>query len=297
LIFDKCAKKANSQSNAKQCLVANSPGYSAKSAFVETGVKQCLRASMIIGVVMAVSAFGQAAKVDVPKFRSPVIDEAGIVDSQLEMSLNSELNRIYENGGPQIAVFVAENLRGQTIEQYSIAVVDEWKLGSKGKDNGILFLIAPNDRKVRIEVGRGLEGDLTDLASKRIIDNYVLPQFSAGKFSLGIQYGVAAILKQAKIDTSLKAPPTKKSRSGSKWIEALILLTLFVLFPLLSLLGTFLGRRGGGGRGVYRSGGNWHRGTGLGGFGGGGGGFGGGGGGFGGGGGGGFSGGGASGGW
>jgi uncharacterized protein len=245
-----------------------------------------------LALLLVVPCFGatRAAALEVPPFSSPVTDRAGLLDNSDRQRLEQALEQLYRSGGSQIAVLTIPSLEGEAIEGFSIKVVDKWKLGTTKGDNGVLLLVAKEDRKVRIEVGQGLEGVLTDLHSKRIIDQVITPQFRAGAFSTGIVEGVRVIAKFTDPDKELSlaaSRPARKRSSTNPWL----FLILAVIVGLLRLFGG----GGGGSRGFGRRHGRSSH-IGYGGFGGGG--FGGGGGGgFSGGGGGGFSGGGASGGW
>jgi len=209
--------------------------------------------------------------------------------------LESALRALQQTGGTQLVVLTLPNLSGLSIEQASIQIVDAWKLGTEKRDNGVLLLIAKQEHRMRIEVGQGLEGVLTDAYSKRIIDESIQPLFRAGDFDSGILVGVYQIARitNPEVDLSpyLEGVSTQAHRRTRRSAPGPLGWLVFLLIAMpfwLSRWGRFGGRGYNGGRhGSY-----WGSGSGGGGFGGGG--FGGGG--FSGGGGG-FSGGGASGGW
>lgn len=213
----------------------------------------------------------------------PVIDQAGLLRIQDEAEIEKLLRQTQESGLAQIQVLTVPNLQGETIEQASIQIVDQWKLGTAKGDNGVLILVAKEERKVRIEVGQGLEGVLPDITAKRIVSDIMIPFFRQGQFSQGIYAGTLAVLQS--IDPKMagdkeqytEVVPDKKADRFHLLINILIL--IFFIFI------AFIGR---GGRGRRLRGGGFYGGFGGGGFGGGGGWSGGGGG---------FSGGGASGGW
>ena len=226
---------------------------------------------------------------DVPKHNSPVVDLAGVLSKGDQAKIAASLLQFQQQHGPQLQVLVVPSLEDETIEGYSIKVVDKWKLGAKGKDDGVLLLVATEDRKVRIEVGRGLEGDLPDVIAGRIIRTGILPFFKQGQTGAGILVGLGMIAESVggKLE-GVPAPRLRKTKRSAGSLGYLLFIGLFLIGPL------FGGRRRGGIgsallggllMGAAMSGGRH----------GGGGGFGGGG--FGGGGGGGFSGGGASGSW
>lgn len=224
------------------------------------------------------------AEFQVPRLTGPVMDQVGVMRPQDRRELESTIRDYNRQGKAQIQVLVIDSLQDYAIEEASIKITDQWKLGTEKKDNGILFLIAPNERKIRIEVGQGLEGTLPDVIAKRIIDDTVLPLFKARNLSAGVVVGVYQIIKyvdQEYADEHLSEPAPAPTKSIPGWLVILILLFLLFVGRIMPASAFRGGRRGGGFYG--------------GGFGGGGGGFGGGGGWSGGGGG--FSGGGASGSW
>lgn len=143
------------------------------------------------------------ATIPIPDLRDPVTDEAGVLSPDTRAQLNDELRRLWQTGGSQLSVLTIPSLEGEAIEAYSIRVADRWKLGDKRKDNGILFLIAVNDRESRIEVGQGLEGALPDVVSSRIIRQAVTPRFKEGNFDAGVVSGVASILGRSDPDFQL----------------------------------------------------------------------------------------------
>jgi uncharacterized protein len=227
-----------------------------------------------------------------------VVDLAGIVDDTTENSLNGYLQELEQKTTAQLIVLAIKSLEGQSIQDFSMKIAhDKWKLGQKGKDNGVLFLISVADRKYRIEVGYGLEGVLPDSMVGSLGRNFLVPLFRKGEYSNGIFLTAVAMANEIAVDAGVKidgmptvnrrVQPIIKDKPGGLLHTIMtigfliIMVILFVknprLFLMLLLFSSMGGRRG-----------SW----------GGGGGFGGGGfGSFGGGGGGGFGGGGASGGW
>lgn len=256
---------------------------------------------LAIALLLSFAAAQQAAadEFEVPKLSGAVVDRGGMLSPATRERLEGALRELRRKGGTQLVVLTLPNLSGLTIEQASIRVTDSWKLGGEQADNGVLLLLARDERRVRIEVGQGLEGDLTDAFSKRIVDEAMMPLFKSGDFDAGVTLGVyhiasvtnPAVDLRPYLEGGLRTRSTTRTRGS----PAQSLLFLFLGIPLMLMRGfgrSRFGRR----RGAYLMGAGM-LGGGLGsrgGFGGGGGGFGGGG--FGGGGGG-FSGGGASGGW
>jgi uncharacterized protein len=111
-------------------------------------------------------------------------------------AISAKLKAHEDSHGNQVAVLTIPTLEGDSVEPYAVRVFEAWKLGKKGKDNGVLLLVVPKERKLRIEVGYGLEGSLTDATSSRIIRNVIAPPFKANNFDQGIQDGVAALIGQ-----------------------------------------------------------------------------------------------------
>lgn len=222
---------------------------------------------------------------DVPRLTGPVVDLAGVLSGSEQEKISASLLQFQRKYGPQLQVLLVPKLEDETIESYSIKVVDEWKLGSKDKDNGVLLLVATLDRKVRIEVGRGLEGDLPDALAGRIIRAGIIPFFKQGQTGAGVLVGLSLIAES--VGGELEDIPTprmrKVRRGGGLNLGFLLFLGLFLVGPTLfgrrrrggigsALLGgMLLGSLMGGGR--ARLGGSIGAGGFGGGFGGGGGGF------------------------
>ncbi|QCB99809.1 YgcG family protein [Cupriavidus necator H16] len=265
-------------------------------------------AALLAGPALAADGF-----VAVPPLTQRVTDLTGTLTPQQRGALENVLAEYEQQRGSQIFVLMVPTTDPEPIDAYSIRVADAWRAGRKGIDDGVIVLIAkdnpPGLRKMRLEVGRGVQGSLTDAMSRRILQDVMAPHFRQNDFYGGLAAGISAI--QATIDKEGLAAPQRKAQQSSalaEWLPALLPLAIIVFFFLSAILRrrgpqivtTRRGRdviAGGlGGLGGYTMGQDWRRRGG----GGGGGGFGGGGdsgGGFGGGGGGGFDGGGASGNW
>jgi uncharacterized protein len=221
----------------------------------------------------------------VPKLTGRVNDYAGMISPEARLVLDRKLDSLETAESTQIVILTVPSLEGVPIEDFSIKVAEAWKIGQKKVDNGVLLIVSKNDHKIRIEVGFGLEGRLTDLQSGRIIREVIAPSFKSGRTDEGFINGVDAII--ASVKGEYKAPPKKTSEKGNG-VMLPVLIIMIILWYFFQQLARG-GGRGGSGPMIF--------GGGPGGFGGFGGGGSGGGGGFGGGGGGGFGGGGASGDW
>lgn len=135
-----------------------------------------------------------AADVAVPALTAPVIDQTGTLNAEQMASLDRTLRTFNAKKGSQVQVLLVPTTTPESIEQYSIRVVEQWRLGRKGVDDGVLLLVAKDDRAVRIEVGRGLEGALPDVIAHRITNQVIVPRFRDGDFAGGITEGVSRII-------------------------------------------------------------------------------------------------------
>ncbi len=179
----------------------------------------------------------------IPRLEARVTDLTGTLTAGEQSDLEQKLKAFEERKGSQIAVLLVPTTQPEAIEQYSIRVVEAWKLGRTKEDDGVLLLIAKDDRTLKIEVGRGLEGALTDAASHRIIDETIRPLFKQGQFAAGINAGAAQIMQV--VDGEALPPPDTswKGGRGSLWNA---LPALFIGFLVLSgILRAVFGRVGG----------------------------------------------------
>lgn len=156
-----------------------------------------------------------AAALDVPPYRGYVNDYGAMMSPALELKLEQVLQSFDLNDSTQIAILTIDTLAGDALEDFSIRVVEQWKIGQRGKDNGVLFLAVKKDRKLRIEVGRGLEHALTDLAAGRIIDSVVAPRFKAGRFDEGFETGINAIIQATKGEYGAEPRPRAAAQRES----------------------------------------------------------------------------------
>ncbi|MFO1129372.1 MAG: TPM domain-containing protein [Rhodospirillales bacterium] len=218
-------------------------------------------------VVVALLALAQIAAaqpaLDFPPLTGRVVDEAGLLSPSERESLTQALAQHEQSTGQQVVVVTLKSLRDRTIEDYGYQLGRHWGIGAKDKNTGALFVIAPRERKVRIEVGYGLEGTLTDAASHLIIENIVLPAFRSGQFGPGIVAGTGAILKTLAGDEGAAPKPAKAARDDS--VVPLIVLFIIVLF-VLSAMGRYRRPQPGG---LYDRRGGWRTGGMIGGLGGG----------------------------
>ncbi|MBI5437040.1 MAG: YgcG family protein, partial [Nitrosomonadales bacterium] len=174
------------------------------------------------------------AEVAVPPLTKRVTDLTATLDAQQTQTLESRFAEFEAKKGAQIAVLIVPTTEPETIEQFGIRVVEAWKLGRKGVDDGALLLVAKDDRTLRIEVGYGLEGVLNDATAHRIVDEIIVPRFKRGEFYAGIESGTAAMMQV--IDGEPLPPPGRTAASGKYDIESL----LFICFVLVVVVGGML---------------------------------------------------------
>ena len=190
---------------------------------------------------LCVLAFAPAFAADVPYLTGRVTDNAEILSPPARERLAATLQAHESATGNQIAVLTLPTLDGESIEGYATRVLDSWKLGQKGKDNGVLVIVVPNDRKMRIEVGYGLEGTLTDVASSRIIRNQMTPPFKSNNYDQGVEDGVRAIvatLEGKPVDAGGTAAPATSASSGGR--SSFEFETPDMPWPTRILLGAFI---------------------------------------------------------
>jgi uncharacterized protein len=187
-------------------------------------------------VLLALLLLSGAAQADVvvPPLTQRVTDLTATLDAQQLQSLEARLAEFEAKKGAQLAVLIVPTTKPEAIEQFGIRVVEAWKLGRKGVDDGALLLVAKDDHTLRIEVGYGLEGALNDATAHRIIDEIIVPYFKRGEFYPGIDAGMTAIMNV--VNGEPLPPPKGAAVSGKFDIESL----LFVAFGLVVVVGSML---------------------------------------------------------
>lgn len=201
----------------------------------------------LVAVVLALTlAFPALAAPKFPPLTGRVVDDAQILSPDVERDLTAKLENLETTTGRQLVVATAPSLQGYPIEDYGYQLGRTWGIGQKGKDDGAILLVAPNERKVRIEVGYGLEPVLTDALSSVIIQSAILPKFRDGDMQGGIVAGTDALIEQlslpadqAKARIAEASQPAKHKAQGSPIVGLLIF--LFIVFVFSNL---FRGRRG-----------------------------------------------------
>ncbi|HFK2924339.1 TPA: YgcG family protein [Aeromonas hydrophila] len=176
-----------------------------------------------------------------PALSGRVVDEANLMSRKQAHQLTQQLAAFEKRSGIQLVVVSIDTLAGDTIEEYGYQLGRHWGIGQKGKDNGVLLLIAQDERKVRIEVGYGLEGALPDAIAANIIQTRILPAFKRGDMVAGVVAGSQAIM-QALAGEYKPVDNASKDKLGGPWLFILMVIVMIVLHNL----------RGGGGRGGRR---------------------------------------------
>ncbi len=223
---------------------------------------------LIAALCATMPAFAQ----NFPALSGRVVDQAGVLDPAQEAALDAKLKQVEDQTGRQLVVAAVSDLQGYPIEDFGYRLGRAWGIGEKGRNTGIVLIVAPNDRKVRIEVGRGLEPYMTDALSGRIIREQITPRFKAGDLPGGIMAGVDAIIPQLTLPPDEAAKRASEARvnqsSGGDVDLGSIIFWLFIFFFLiLPLLRTIFGgkrgrRLGGSGPVIIWGPGDWGGGSG-----------------------------------
>lgn len=198
-----------------------------------------LAAATLLGVVSIPTP--ARAEVAVPALKARVTDLTGTLTAQQKADLESRIAAYEQRRGSQIAVLILPTTRPEEIEQYSIRVAEAWKIGRKGIDDGLLLTVAKDDRRLRIDVGYGLEGAIPDSAASRIIEERIVPRFKEGDFYAGIRDGVDQMIRLAEGE---KLPPPAESRPGQGGGDPMGYLVPAIIFCVVvgSILKAVLGR-------------------------------------------------------
>ena len=205
-----------------------------------------------------------------PKAYNFINDFSNVIDDGLEKELNTLSKNLKDKTGAEIVVAVVKSLDGQEVEEYANNLFRTWKIGDKEKNNGVLLLVSTDDRKIKIEVGYGLEGALNDGKTGAILDNYIVPYLKRNDYSSGIRNGYYAIFKEiAKeygLDTNVVAEAPQKTKKSQNDFGSMVFVIVIIIINILFGKG---GRGGGGGFYIGGSGRGGSGGSGFGGFGGG----------------------------
>ena len=175
-------------------------------------------------------AAAPAAALDVPPLKGYVNDYANMISASARTQIEKELKAFEQSDSTQVVILTILSLEGEVLEEYSIKVGETWKIGQKGKDNGIIFLVSNKDRKIRIEVGRGLEGKLTDLTAGRIIDLVIKPKFKRGDFDGGFTAGIHSLIDATRGEFKAEAKKPARKKGISPYFTILFFAGVVLLF-------------------------------------------------------------------
>ncbi|WP_309092248.1 TPM domain-containing protein [Phenylobacterium sp.] len=205
---------------------------------------------LALALLVALLPAGALAQPKFPPLTGRVVDNAQLLSPQTEQRLTDELAQLEASTGRQVVVATLPDLQGYEIEEYGYQLGRAWGIGSKARNDGALLIVAPSERKVRIEVGYGLEGVLTDALSSVIIQTVILPQFRQGNFEQGIVAGTDQLVRQLSLPDGearanvAQAEQARQARSGDGGSAIPVIFVIFIIFWILSgILGGF-GRRG-----------------------------------------------------
>lgn len=196
---------------------------------------------LVAAALLSLLAAGASADVAVPPLKSRVTDLTRTLSAGSIARIEQQLAAFEAEKGAQIAVLMVSTVQPETIEQYAVRAFEQWQLGRKGIDDGVLLVIAKDDRKLRIEVGYGLEGVLSDAMSKRIISDDIVPHLKRGDFDAGISAGVSRIL--AVVSGEALPPPAAAQRRPAnlpfnpEWLIAGFVLLSAINHGLRAVLG------------------------------------------------------------
>ncbi|TAL28270.1 MAG: TPM domain-containing protein [Nitrospirae bacterium] len=185
-----------------------------------------------------------AYALDVPKLQGYVNDYANMISPSAKTALENELKQFEQTDSTQLVVLTIPSLEGEAIEEFGIKVGESWKIGQKGKDNGIIFLVAKQDKKIKIEVGRGLEGRLTDLAAGRIVDLAVKPRFKRDDFDGGFLAGAATLIDATRGEFKADGNHRPRKHEKSSRFFTFLIFGVFIMLFLGSISRIFGGISG-----------------------------------------------------
>jgi uncharacterized protein len=215
---------------------------------VRAAVREAARALLALTLLLAAAiAWAQEGEVPVPRLTAHVIDQTATLSEAQRSALDAKLAGFERAKGSQVVVLLVPAIGHEPIEDFAGRVTDAWQLGRKGVDDGVLFVIAKQERKMRIHTGRGVQGTLTDALAKRIVSDIVAPRFRNGDFAGGIDAGVDAITKAIEGE-SLPLPPARKPAPHASPVASYgnFLWVAFFLVPIAAMVlrgmfGRFLG--------------------------------------------------------
>jgi uncharacterized protein len=199
-----------------------------------------LRIALAGLMALALSVLSALAAPTFPPLTGRIVDEAGLLSANDKFEIEQQLRELESKSSDQIVVYTTKSLQGYEIEDFGYQLGRAWKIGQAGTNNGIVLIVAPTEKKIRIEVGRGLEPQMTDFMSKLIVQNAILPPLRRGDFAAGIKSGVRDIkdvlLGDAEAVKERLARAPKRSASNDDWVALIFPLLFFAMFALIFYL-------------------------------------------------------------
>ncbi|MHB8880859.1 MAG: TPM domain-containing protein [Thermodesulfovibrionales bacterium] len=210
--------------------------------------RDCPTGLTLFRPVLLIAAFffiiiSRSFALDVPPLTGYVNDYGAMLSPEVTAQLENELSAFEKSDSTQVVILTIPSLEGEVLEQFAIKAGETWKIGQKGKDNGVIIAASKGDRKIRIEVGRGLEGKLTDLMAGRIVDLAIKPHFKRGDYDSGFRAGVAAVIDATRGE--FKAEPVKSRQKRGKSSLLTFLIFGAVAIVVLGSINRPLGAIGG----------------------------------------------------
>jgi len=186
-------------------------------------------------ILLILPGIALGAAPELPSPTGPVTDLAGILDAGTQQQLLRLIGEVQEQTTAEIAILTVQSTDPLPIEEYSVAIFDRWKIGKRGQDNGLLFLVAVRDRRMRITTGYGLEGILTDGKVGEIRDREIIPYFRAGRYAEGVLRGTEALTGVILADSKKSGPESEQTTQSPRGGERVAIATIIVIAMLLFL--------------------------------------------------------------
>lgn len=196
----------------------------------------------LLALLFTLSAWAQS-----PEFGPldrPVIDQLNLLSQSQARDLEANIRELAQGGGPQVGIYIAASLQDYAVEDFTIRLAEKWQLGGAKSDNGLLIVVAPRERKMRIEVGGGIEGSITDLEASRLIRDVLAPAFRAQDYAGGLKTVLFAVAKKFDVKLSGKPLVRRVRRSTSELSPMGTLVFVIIFFIVLPLLNRSAGGRG-----------------------------------------------------
>ena len=193
---------------------------------------------LVLSFIFVLLLSSIAVALDVPQLRGRVNDYANVLQTSQAQALESQLAQLERDTGHQVAVLTVPTLDGEDIEGFSIRVAENWKIGKKGYDNGAILVVAVKDRRLRLEVGYGLEGVLPDAIAKRVTADYIVPHFRQQDYAGGIVAGITAVDKVIRKEPLPEAARKKTQSRGWNMNSPIMIAITFAILGLMGFAST-----------------------------------------------------------